>query len=78
MGCKCENNCADQKVQELIEIIDKHKGKKGALIPVLHDAQNLYGYLPLQVQKIISERMNIPLAEIFYHTETCTINLMRL
>jgi NADP-reducing hydrogenase subunit HndA len=65
MGCKCENNCADQKVQELIEIIDRHKGKKGALIPVLHDAQNLYGYLPLQVQKIISERMNIPLAEIY-------------
>ena len=41
MGCKCENNCADQKVQELIKIIEKHKGKKGALIPVLHDAQNL-------------------------------------
>ncbi|HAA26186.1 MAG TPA: NAD(P)H-dependent oxidoreductase subunit E [Ruminiclostridium sp.] len=65
MTCKCENNCADQKVQELIKIIEKHKGKKGALIPVLHDAQNLYGYLPIQVQKIISEQMDIPLAEIY-------------
>ena len=38
---------------------------KGALIPVLHEAQVLYGYLPIQVQKKISEGMNVPLAEIY-------------
>lgn len=50
---------------KLMEIIEKHKGMKGALIPVLHEAQELYGYLPIEVQTIISEGLNVPLSEIY-------------
>ena len=32
---------------------------------MLHEAQEVYGYLPLSVQKVISEGLNIPLAEIY-------------
>lgn len=61
-GC-CK--CADEKKQKLIEIINKYKNTRGALIQVLHEAQEVYGYLPMSVQKVISEGMNIPLSEIY-------------
>ena len=50
---------------KLREIIEAHKGEDGAAIPVLHEAQNIYGYLPIEVQKIISEGLDVPLAEIY-------------
>lgn len=65
MSCQCKNTCVDPKAQELQAIIEKHKGEKGALIPVLHEAQELYGYLPIQVQKMISEGLGVSLAEIY-------------
>ncbi len=55
----------DQKEPLLDGIILKHKGEKGSLIPILHDAQELYGYLPTPVQERIAAALNIPLAEIF-------------
>ncbi|MBR4723140.1 MAG: NAD(P)H-dependent oxidoreductase subunit E, partial [Clostridia bacterium] len=50
---------------KLREVIKKHKGENGAAIPVLHEAQDIYGYLPIEVQKIISEGLGVPLAEIY-------------
>lgn len=50
---------------KLREVIEKHKGENGAAIPVLHEAQDIYGYLPIEVQKIISEGLGVPLAEIY-------------
>ena len=46
-------NCADAQVkaQKLDEIVAKYKDTRGALIPVLHEAQEVYGYLPLEVQR---------------------------
>lgn len=52
------DNCLDA-------IIAKHKGSRGALIPVLHEAQEVYGYLPLEVQREIAEQLDIPLAEVY-------------
>lgn len=65
MGCNCCCNGSDERVQKLNEIIEKYKSVRGALIPVLHEAQELYGYLPMDVQKKISEGLNIPLTEIY-------------
>ncbi len=59
------SSCVDQNEIKLQEIISKYKDTRGALIPVLHDAQILYGYLPMPVQKKISEGLNIPLAEVY-------------
>lgn len=65
-----ENNCccctkSDPRDQKLQEIIEKYKNTTGALIPVLHEAQEVYGYLPIEVQKKISEELNVPLSEIY-------------
>lgn len=58
-------NGTPEQEKALKEVIEKHKGVKGAAIPVLHEAQNIYGYLPIEVQEIIAEGLNVPLAEIY-------------
>ena len=58
------NGTEEQKAQ-LMEVIAKHKGQQGATIPVLHEAQDIYGYLPIEVQEMISEGLGVPLAEIY-------------
>lgn len=54
-----------ENIEKLQEVIEENKGKKGALMPILHEAQHIFGYLPIEVQKMVSEGLNIPLAEIY-------------
>ncbi len=54
-----------EQEQELLEVIARHKGQDGAAIPVLHKAQEIYGYLPIEVQQIIADGLDIPLAQIY-------------
>jgi NADH:ubiquinone oxidoreductase 24 kD subunit len=64
---KCCNECRahDDRTAKLDEIITRYKDTRGSLIQVLHEAQELYGYLPFEVQVYISKKMDIPLAEIY-------------
>ena len=55
---------AEQKA-ELLRCIDAHRSEGGALMPVLHEAQNIYGYLPAEVQTVIAEELGVPLAEVY-------------
>lgn len=54
-----------EKMEKLEHILEEHKSIQGALMPVLHETQELFGYIPEEAQKRISEVLNIPLAEIF-------------
>lgn len=63
MEKKCEH--ALELDRQLGEVIERYKSVPGSLIQVLHEAQTIYGYLPLEVQKKVSEGMNVPLAEIY-------------
>ena len=56
---------ANIKLEELDPIIEKHREKKGNLIPVLNDIQKKIGYLPLEVQKYVSKKLEIPMSEIY-------------
>ena len=58
------NGTAEQEAK-LMEIIAEHKSDKGALMPVLQQAQEVYGYLPIEVQEIIAKEMDIPLEKIY-------------
>lgn len=51
--------------EKLDQIIQKYRDKKGALMPILHEGQKIFGCLPLEVQKRISQKLNVPLAEIY-------------
>lgn len=50
---------------KLLEVIAKYDGVPGKTMPILQEAQEIYGYLPIEVQKIIAEKTGIPLEEIF-------------
>lgn len=54
-----------EQESELFKVIEKYKGTEGALIPTLHEAQEIYGYLPVEVQQIISDGLGISMAEIY-------------
>lgn len=54
-----------EQEQELKRVIAGLKGTNGALMPVMQQAQEIYGYLPREVQTIISDEMGIPLEKIY-------------
>ena len=54
-----------EQQQKLDAIIEKYGKNEGAVLRILQDAQDVYGYLPLEVQKYISVKTGVPLAEIY-------------
>ena len=54
-----------EQEQKLHEVIEKHKDDKGAIMPVQQEAQEIYGYLPVEVQTMVAEGLNKPLEEVF-------------
>ena len=46
-------------------IIDKYSGNAGYLIPALKEAQDMFGYLPMEVQYKLAYGMNIPSSHIY-------------
>ena len=54
----------EQKEMLLAAIAEK-KDEPGALMPILQKAQEIYGYLPIEVQTIIAEEMDIPLEKVY-------------
>lgn len=60
--------CCEEQVlmqQKLEKVIEDHKDMQGALIPVLHEAQAIYGYLPMEVMQKIADGLNIPVAKVY-------------
>ncbi len=49
---------SDEQIQELKEKISEHKKKPGPLMPTLHDAQRIFGCIPIRIQKIIAEELD--------------------
>ena len=54
-----------QKLDELNAFIQQHKDDKGALMPVMQKAQELFGYLSLEIQSVIAEALNVSVAEVY-------------
>ena len=64
-NCSCNGAYdEDQLYDQLDDIIDMHRGKEGALIPILQSAQNLFGYLPEAALKQISRKLHKPYSEV--------------
>ena len=58
------NGTAEQE-QALRSMINEHKDHNGALMPILQKAQDIYGYLPIEVQQIIADTIDVPLEELY-------------
>ena len=54
-----------EQEEKLIAVIEKYAGVKGAMMPILQEAQEIYGYLPIEVQRIIAEKTGTPMEEIY-------------
>ncbi|MFZ5945027.1 MAG: NAD(P)H-dependent oxidoreductase subunit E [Bacillota bacterium] len=66
MSCGCSiDKQNDPRYQQLDEIIGKYKKQAGSLIPVLHKAQGIFGYLPEEIQTYIAEGLKVPLSEVY-------------
>lgn len=61
----CDTASPNQFVQKLDDYIDSLTYKKENLIGVLHYAQEIYGYLPDNVQWHIAQKLNIPSATVY-------------
>ena len=55
----------NEAVKQIKEICARYKDEPSPLMLVLTDVQKEYGYLPLEVQEVISEELNIPVADIY-------------
>ncbi|NLF80540.1 MAG: NAD(P)H-dependent oxidoreductase subunit E [Clostridia bacterium] len=55
----------DERFEQLKAYIDSLRGDKGITMPVLQEAQRIFGYLPLEVQKFIADETGTPIAEIY-------------
>jgi len=55
----------DEDISKVDEIISRHKNRDGVLIPVLNEIQTEIGFLPVEVQKMVARRLNMPEKEVY-------------
>ena len=68
MACKKQGvlfSGTKEQEEALKEVIHQLKDTKGALMPIMQKAQEIYGYLPIEVQTMISDETGIPLEKIY-------------
>lgn len=58
-------NGTEEQEKELRARLEKLKGVGGALMPALQEAQDIYGYLPVEVQQIVADFFGISMEEVF-------------
>ncbi len=58
-------NGTPEQEAKLKEVIAEYRETKGAMIPVLQKAQEIYGYLPIEVQKIVADGLGTSLEEVY-------------
>lgn len=64
-SCACGAKLSEAEVRDkVLTIIEKHKQKQGALIPILQETQMLFGYLPESALKVISKELQKPYSEV--------------
>ena len=54
-----------EQEEKLLAVIEKYKDTMGKMMPILQEAQDIYGYLPLEVQQIIARETGVSLEEIY-------------
>ena len=61
--CNCNDNM--DKYVALQQVIDELKNEPGALMPIMQRAQDIFGYLPEDVQNIIAKGLDIPVSDVY-------------
>ncbi len=61
----CANKLKEAGFRELDVFIDSLETKEGSLISVLHKAQEIFGYLPREIQEYVADKLNESLANVY-------------
>ena len=51
--------------EQLDAVIEQYRETPGALMPILQKAQDIYGYLPYEVQRMIALKMGVSMEEVY-------------
>jgi len=51
--------------REVLQFIETLPQKEGHLVTVLHKAQSVFGYLPIEVQQFVADYMEVPLSQVY-------------
>ena len=62
--CSC-GQTEDPQTRELTEWIAAHRDEPGVALPALQKAQEIYGFLPVEAQRIVAGELGKPLSEIY-------------
>lgn len=54
-----------EQEKELRECFKKHRDEPGALMTIMQEAQEIYGYLPMEVQSMIANELDIPIEKVY-------------
>ena len=54
-----------EKYAKLQDAIARHKGERGAVMPVLQEAMSIFGYVPQDVQEMIADGLGATLSEVY-------------
>lgn len=70
--CECSSTGRNQLLAELDAFIETQEKERDSLIPILHKAQDLFGFLPVDIQEHVAKALEIPVGEVygvvtFYH-----------
>jgi NADH-quinone oxidoreductase subunit E len=63
--CECGQETEEEKRARVVEVVDDLKSRNASLIQILHVVQGVYGYLPLDIQQVVAERLDLPLSEVY-------------
>ena len=55
----------EHAVKQITEIVERYKNEETPLMMILSDIQKEYGYIPLEVQELVSSLTGIPVSEIY-------------
>ena len=58
-------NGTEEQKKKLDAVIAEHKHDKSQLMAVMQKAQDIYGYLPKEVQVMIAEGMDVPMEKVY-------------
>ncbi|MEE0777272.1 MAG: NADH-quinone oxidoreductase subunit NuoE [Bacillota bacterium] len=64
--CQCQKDqLTKEDVAKVEAFVASHKNTKGNLIPILHDIQDSFGFVPYDAMRIISDRLDVPISEVY-------------
>lgn len=61
----CTNELVQEQFRRLDQFIEVQSNEQGNLIAVLHRAQEIFGYLPEEVQLHVAQKLNVPAAKVY-------------